>query len=264
MFGTLIDDTALAIWRHPSMDFEIAGKTALVCGGSAGLGYACAEALAMEGAHVVLVARNSERLAQAAEQLSSASGLQQRTVLADVATELGRATILSACPTTDILITNAGGPAPKDFRELSISDWNEALASNFLASVEMIRMYVDGMAARGWGRIVNITSVTARMPIEKLDRSTAARLAVAGYVSGVARQVATTGVTINNLLPGVFETDRARKIGATDTLAEQAPMRRPGRPPEFGATCAFLCSKQASYITAQNILVDGGLAYVTI
>ncbi len=246
------------------MDLGIKGKTAIVTGGSAGLGYACAQALAAEGAEVVLAARDPKRLAVAADQIESLTGARPRVISADVSTSDGRNAILQECPSADILITNAGGPAPRDFRELSVEDWIEALNANFIASVELIRMYLDGMTASGWGRIVNITSVSARMPLERLDRSTAARLALSGYVAGVARQVADKGVTINNLLPGVFDTERARTVGATDALAQRAPIKRAGKPPEFGATCAFLCSEHASYITAQNILVDGGLACVTL
>lgn len=247
------------------MDLGIEGKTAVVCGSSAGLGLACAEALAREGAMVFLVARDAARLAAAAEKLCGTAKVRPGTVVADVSTEQGRAAILAACPRPDILINNAGGPAKKDFRELSIGDWKEALDANFIASVEMIRLAVDPMIANGWGRIVNITSLTARMPVEQMDRSTAARLALAGHVAGVARQVAHQGVTINNLLPGTFATERLAEIGTTaNALIAKVPMRRAGKLEEFGATCAFLCSTHAAYMTGQNVLIDGGLCPITI
>jgi 3-oxoacyl-[acyl-carrier protein] reductase len=247
------------------MDLGILGKSAVVCGSSAGLGFACAEALAREGVSVVLVARDAGRLAAAAVRLQQKTNSQPKTVVADVSTPQGRAAIFAACPQPDILVNNAGGPAKKDFRELSVADWHEAMETNFVASVEMIRLAIDGMIAKGWGRIVNITSLTARMPVEQMDRSTAARLALAGHVAGVARQVAHQGVTINNLLPGTFATERLAEIGTTgNALIAKVPMRRAGNVEEFGATCAFLCSMQAAYMTGQNVLVDGGLVPVTI
>lgn len=247
------------------MDLGISGKTAIVCGSSAGLGFACAEALAREGAAIVLVARDVARLEAAASRFHAWTDVTPRTVVADVSTVAGRAAIVAACPAADILVTNAGGPARRDFRDLSISDWQAAIDANFVASVEMIRQMIDGMMASGWGRIVNITSMTARMPVEQMDRSTATRLALTGYVAGVARQVAHSGVTINNLLPGTFATERLKEIGATgDSLAARVPMRRAGSPEEFGAACAFLCSKQAAYMTGQNIVIDGGLTTITI
>lgn len=248
------------------MDFGIAGKTALVCGSSAGLGFACATALAAEGVGVVMVARNARNLEAAAARLrAEAGGGDAVVVAADVASAAGRALVIKACPRPDILVTNAGGPARKDFRALTLADWQEAMDANFLATVEMIRMVVEGMMTRGWGRIVNITSMTARMPVAEMDRSTAARLAVVGYVAGVARQVAPRGVTINNLLPGTFATERLRQTGPTGAgLAERVPVGRTGDPAEFGAACAFLCSRQAAYITGQNLLIDGGLTNITI
>ncbi|MGE0845921.1 MAG: SDR family oxidoreductase [Flavobacteriaceae bacterium] len=247
------------------MDLGIADKVALVCGSSAGLGLACAEELAREGASVVLVGRDGERLRAAAERVGEIAGALPRTVRADVATPEGRASILAACPAPDILINNAGGPPRKDFRELTVDDWRASMDANFIASVEMIRETVDQMIGKRWGRIVNITSLTARMPVEKMDMSTSARLALAGYVAGVSRQIAESGVTINNLLPGTFATERLKAVGQTgDQLGKQVPMRRAGDPREFGAICAFLCSVHAGYVTGQNWLADGGLVPVTI
>lgn len=247
------------------MDFGIAGRRALVLGASRGLGFACAAALASEGVAVTLVARGRDSLDRAAARLHEATGATPQSVVADVATEAGREDALAACPAPDILVTNAGGPPGGDFRSLTLKDWQAALDANFLSAVELIRASVDGMAARGFGRIVNITSLTVRSPVENLDLSNAPRLALTGFVAGVARQLAPSGVTINNLLPGAIATERLRELGATaDKLIAKVPMGRAGTPDEFGATCAFLCSTHASYITAQNILVDGGLCTFTV
>jgi 3-oxoacyl-[acyl-carrier protein] reductase len=242
------------------MDLGIAGRTALVCGASRGLGFACAEALAREGVAVTLVSRGHDALAAAAGRIARHGGTPPRVVAADIATEPGRTAALAACPDPDILVTNAGGPPSKDFRALTPADWSAALAANFLSAVELIRGTIDGMAGRGFGRIVNVTSLTVRMPVQQLDLSNAPRLALTGYVAGVARQMAPHNVTINNLLPGTIATERLRELGAAaDRLIARVPMGRAGRPEEFGAACAFLCSIQAAYITAQNLLVDGGL-----
>lgn len=247
------------------MDLGIQGRTALVCGASRGLGMACAQALAAEGVRITLVARNAKTLEQAASRIGGSTGTKPAFVAADVATQSGREGIRDSMAEADILVTNAGGPPTKDFTELSIGDWEAALHANFLAAVEMIRTYVPGMRQRGFGRIVNITSMTVRMPIESLDLSTSARMALTGYVAGVARQVARDGVTINNLLPGTVMTDRIAELGATaDVLVARVPMGRAGKPEEFGAACAFLCSEQAAFITGQNLLLDGGLCAVTV
>jgi 3-oxoacyl-[acyl-carrier protein] reductase len=247
------------------MDFGIAGRTALVCGASRGLGFACAAALAREGVAVTLVARNHDALVAAAAGIAHDTGTAPAVVAADVATEAGRKAALAACPEPDILVTNAGGPSGRDFRTLTLADWSAALAMNFLSAVELTRATIDGMAARSFGRIVNITSLTVRLPVQQLDLSNATRLALTGYVAGVARQVAPQNVTVNNLLPGTIATERLRELGATaDGLLAKVPMGRPGLPEEFGAACAFLCSAQAAYITAQNLLVDGGLCPFTV
>jgi 3-oxoacyl-[acyl-carrier protein] reductase len=241
------------------MDFGIAGRTALVCGASRGLGFACAAALAREGVAVTLVARNHDALVAAAARIAHDTGTTPAVAAADVATEAGRKAALAACPEPDILVTNAGGPPGRDFRTLTLADWSAALAMNFLSAVELTRATIDGMAARSFGRIVNITSLTVRLPVQQLDLSNATRLA------GVARQVAPQNVTVNNLLPGTIATERLRELGATaDGLIAKVPMGRAGLPEEFGAACAFLCSAQAAYITAQNLLVDGGLCPFTV
>jgi 3-oxoacyl-[acyl-carrier protein] reductase len=247
------------------MDLGIAGRHALVCGASRGLGFACAAALAQEGAHVTLVSRSRGALSTAAERIWLETGRLPQIAEADIATEAGRKSALATCPAPDILVTNAGGPPAGDFRKLTHADWSAALEANFLSAVELIRLTVDGMAERGFGRIVNVTSLTVRSPVQQLDLSNAARLALTGYVAGVARQIAPRSVTINNLLPGTIATERIRDLGETaERLIAKVPMGRAGRPEEFGAMCAFLCSKHAAYITAQNILVDGGLCSFTV
>jgi 3-oxoacyl-[acyl-carrier protein] reductase len=243
------------------MDLGIAGRRALVCGASRGLGFACAAALAHEGVAVTLAARNATALGEAAARI----GRGASWVVADVATEAGRAAALDACRDPDILVTNAGGPPGGDFRGLSHAQWLAALEANCLSAVELIRAVVDPMIARGFGRIVNVTSLTVRMPVQKLDLSNAARLALTGYVAGVARQVAPHNVTINNLLPGTIMTERIRELGDTaQQLIAKVPAGRAGLPDEFAAACAFLCSAPAGYITGQNLLVDGGLCPITV
>ena len=247
------------------MDLGIAGRKALVCGASRGLGFACAAALAHEGVAVTLVSRNRDALAAAAARIERDTGIAPHVAAADVATENGRAAALAACLDPDILVTNAGGPPSADFRSLTLADWSAALTANFLSAVELTRATIDAMARRGFGRIVNITSLTVRLPVQQLDLSNAPRLALTGYVAGVARQMAPHKVTINNLLPGTIATERLRELGATaDKLIAKVPMGRAGTPEEFGAACAFLCSAQAAYITAQNLLVDGGLCPFTV
>jgi 3-oxoacyl-[acyl-carrier protein] reductase len=247
------------------MDFRIKGKTALVCGSSRGLGLACAQALAAEGVSVTLVARRAEALEGAVERIAAATGSRSSFVVADVGTRSGLDAVRSAVATTDILVTNAGGPTAKNFIDLTLSDWEAALHANLLAAVELIRTYTPGMRERGFGRIVNITSMTVRVPVERLDLSTSTRMALTGYVAGVARQVAKEGVTINNLLPGTVLTERIAELGATaDALVAKVPAGRAGKPEEFGAACAFLCSEQAAFITGQNLLLDGGLCRLTV
>jgi 3-oxoacyl-[acyl-carrier protein] reductase len=226
---------------------------------------ACAWALADEGVHVTLVARRAEILQAAADRIAEATGNRPDFVVADVGTAQGRAAVQASSAEADILVTNAGGPPAKDFVELTPEDWGRALDANFLSAVEMIRTFTPGMRTRRFGRIVNITSATVRMPVERLDLSTSARLALTGYVAGVARQIAKDGVTINNLLPGTIMTERLAELGATaDALVARVPAGRAGKTEEFGAACAFLCSEQAAFITGQNLLVDGGLCALTI
>ncbi|AOV04940.1 MULTISPECIES: SDR family oxidoreductase [Delftia] len=260
------------------MDLGIAGKWALVCGASKGLGFGCAKALAQEGVNLVINARNPEALQEAAASLAAlAPQVKVLAVAADITTEEGRAAVLSAAGGPgvdfDIVITNAGGPPPGDFRDWDRAAWLKAVDANMLTPIELIKATVDGMAARGFGRIVNITSSAVKAPIDILGLSNGARSGLTGFVAGLARSgIAAKGVTINNLLPGKFDTDRLRttftaaanKSGKSlDDVRlvqqSQVPARRFGTPEEFGAICAFLCSAHAGYMTGQNILPDGGL-----
>jgi 3-oxoacyl-[acyl-carrier protein] reductase len=259
------------------MDLGISGKSALVCGASKGLGFGCAQALAREGVHVLLVARGAEALQAAADKLRADAAVPQGTrieqVAADITTADGRAAVFARRRDFDIVVTNAGGPPPGDFREWDREAWIKAVDANMLTPIELIKASVDGMAARGFGRIVNITSSAVKAPIDILGLSNGARSGLTGFVAGVARaqKLAAAGVTINNLLPGAFDTDRLRgtmegaskKTGqpveaVADARRKTIPAQRFGTPEEFGATCAFLCSKHASYITGQNVLIDGG------
>ncbi len=253
------------------MDLGIAGRKALVCGASAGLGYACAQALGQEGVNLVIVARTPGPLEEAAQRLRQAGTGTVAFVVADVATPEGRARILAEHPEVDILITNAGGPPPGDFRHWQREDWLAALDANMLAPIELIKATVDGMMDRGFGRIVNITSSAVKSPLEQLGLSNGARAGLTGFVAGLARSVAARGVTVNNILPGTFDTARlagnfaaqARREGRTPEEVRQArvakhPARRLGRPEELGKACAFLCSVHAGYINGQNLLLDGG------
>ncbi len=253
------------------MDLGIKGRTALVCGASKGLGRACAQALAEAGANVVIVARTAQPLNAAADEIRAATGVSVTAVACDITTPEGRAQALAACGQLDILVTNAGGPPPGDFREWQRDDWIRALDANMLTPIELIKACVDDMMARGFGRIVNITSSAVKAPIDILGLSNGARSGLTGFVAGLARTTVGHNVTINNLLPGAFDTDRlagtlqasAAKRGQTleevrTQRAAAIPARRFGQPNEFGATCAFLCSAQAGYITGQNVLIDGG------
>jgi len=253
------------------MDLGIRGRWALVCGASKGLGLGCAQALAEAGVHIVLNARSAEPLAQAAAAIREASGVTVIEVAADVTTPAGRAQVLAAHHDLDILVTNAGGPPPGDFRGFDRDDWIRALDANMLTPIELIRSTIDSMTGRGWGRIVNITSSSVKSPIGALGLSNGARSGLTGFVAGLARQVARQGVTINNLLPGAFDTDRLRsniesaaRQGNTTFEAARAqriagiPAGRLGHADEFGKLCAFVCSDHASYMTGQNLLLDGG------
>jgi 3-oxoacyl-[acyl-carrier protein] reductase len=254
------------------MDLGIAGKWALVGGASKGLGYGCALALVREGVNVVIVARGAEALDAAATRLKALSAGQVLAVAADVTTSEGRAAIFAARKDFDIVVTNAGGPPPGDFHDWERADWIKALDANMLTPIELIKATVDGMKARGFGRIVNITSGSVKAPIGNLGLSNGARSGLTGFVAGVARSsLAAHNVTLNNLLPGAFDTDRIRvtmqgaatRSGQTveavaDARRKTIPAQRFGTLEEFGETCAFLCSQQAAYITGQNILTDGG------
>ena len=254
------------------MDLGIEGKWALVCAASKGLGKGCAQALVREGANVVITARGAETLEATAAELRTLGRGEVRAVAGDIATEAGRAAALAACPQVDILINNAGGPPPGDFRDWDRDAWIRALDANMLAPIELMKATVDAMAARGYGRVVNITSGAVKAPIDILGLSNGARSGLTGFVAGLARsKLAGRGVTINGLLPGAFDTDRLRgtmsgvaaKLGKSlDVVAAERqkniPAQRFGSSEEFGAICAFLCSVQAAYITGQNILADGG------
>jgi 3-oxoacyl-[acyl-carrier protein] reductase len=256
------------------MDLGLTGRWALVCGASKGLGHACADALAGEGANVVIAARGAEALEAAAQRLRAAHpGVQVLAVAGDITTPEGRSAALAAAPQVDLLVTNAGGPPTGDFRTWDRDTWLRALEANMLTPIELIKASVDAMADRGFGRIVNITSAAVKAPIDILGLSNGARSGLTGFIAGLARQpkLASRGVTINNLLPGPFETDRLRVTfeGAAartgrpiDQLMDErrttVPARRFGDPREFGEVCAFLCSRQAGYLNGQNILLDGG------
>jgi 3-oxoacyl-[acyl-carrier protein] reductase len=248
------------------MDLGIAGRRALVCAASKGLGRGCAQALAREGVAVTIVARTEATLAQTAREIGAAS-----YVACDITTPEGRAAALAACPDPDILVTNAGGPPPGDFRQFDRDAWIRAIDANMLTPIELIKATVDRMAERKFGRIVNITSSAVKAPIDILGLSNGARSGLTGFVAGIARKLARDGITINNLLPGSFDTDRTRttmegraKAAGKDvaTVKEAArvaiPAQRFGNIDEFGAVCAFMCSVHASYLVGQNILLDGG------
>jgi 3-oxoacyl-[acyl-carrier protein] reductase len=255
------------------MDLGISGRRALVCAASKGLGRACAAALAREGVAVTIVARGAEALEATAAELRKlgAGDTAVTTVAADITTAAGRAAALAACPAPDILVNNAGGPPPGDFRDWSRDDWLKAIDANMLSPIELIKATVDGMIERRFGRIVNITSGAVKAPIDVLGLSNGARSGLTGFVAGLARKTVRHNVTINNLLPGFFATDRmqaviggqakAKGVGYETALAERVatiPAGRVGDPAEFGAACAWLCSAQAGYITGQNWLLDGG------
>lgn len=253
------------------MDLGIKGKSALVCAASKGLGKGCAFALAREGVNVTIVARGREALEATAEEIRKATGVKVAVVATDIATEAGRREALAACPNPDILVNNAGGPPAGDFRDFTRDDWIKAIDANMLTPIELIKATVDGMIARKFGRIVNITSAAVKAPIDILALSNGARSGLTGFVAGLARKTVLHNVTINNILPGMFETETLRKrseaaakMQGTTTEAVHAtrmkgiPAGRFGEPDEFGALCAYICSSQAAYITGQNFLIDGG------
>jgi len=253
------------------MDLGIAGRRAIVCGSSKGLGRACAEALARDGAHVFLNARSRDGLEQAAREIAADTGAKVEAVAADVTTPEGRRALLEACPSPDILVNNAGGPPPGNFRNWSRDDWIKALDANMLCAIDLIRLTIDGMIERRFGRVVNITSHMVKSPVGMLGLSNGARAGLTGFVSGLSRDVIAHNVTLNNLMPGQFDTDRLRsnheKFAAAskrtpdelrESMRKQIPAQRFGTPAEFGAACAFLCSAHAGFITGQSLLLDGG------
>ena len=252
------------------MDLGIKGRKAIVCAASKGLGKGCAEALAREGVEVTICARGAEVLHATAKELGAA-GAKVTPVVCDVTTEEGRKALLAACPNPDILINNAGGPPPGDFKNFTLDDWRKAVEGNMITPIALIHATVYGMMQRGFGRIVNITSQSVKAPIAALELSNGARLGLTGAVAVIARKAARNNVTINGILPGPFDTDRLR--GTSQKMAEArkvpvsvideerkggVPAGRFGTPAEFGAAVAFLCSEHAGFITGQNILIDGG------
>ncbi len=253
------------------MDTGLTGKRALICAASKGLGRACATALAREGVAVTITARGEAALQAAAEEIRRACGVRVTAVAGDITTESGREAALAACPDPDILVTNAAGPPAGDFRDWSRQDWIAALDANMLTPIALIRAVVDPMIARRFGRIVNITSGSVKSPIAALGMSNGARAGLTGFVAGLARQVARHNVTINNLLPGPFLTDRLRSLSALaaqksgrsvdEEIAERGragPAGRIGDPAEFGDACVFLCSASSGFVVGQNLLLDGG------
>ncbi len=253
------------------MDLGIRGKTAIVCAASKGLGKGCAVALAREGVNLVITARGKEALQATAEEIRKACGVTVTAVAGDITTEEGRKAALAACASPDILINNAGGPPPGDFRNWEREAWIQALDANMIAPILMIRAVVDGMIEKNFGRIVNITSGAVKNPIAELGLSNGARTGLTGFVAGLSRKTVRHNVTINNLLPGPFDTDRLRSNFAFNARAsgksveelrkaraEANPAGRFGTAAEFGDACAFLCGAQAGYITGQNLLLDGG------
>ncbi|MDG2460006.1 MAG: SDR family oxidoreductase [Luminiphilus sp.] len=253
------------------MDLGIRGRRALVCASSKGLGRGCAEALAAEGVDLVLNARGEEVLNTTADALRRQYGVEVVTVAADVTTESGQASVLAVAGDVDILVTNAGGPPPGMWSDWSREDFISAFDANLLAPIALIKALLPGMMDQGWGRIVNITSVAVKAPIPVLGLSNTARSGLTGYVAGVSRQVAASGVTINNLLPGLHDTDRLAMLDKVDAAAQgiseesaraartaSVPAGRFGTAGEFGAACAWLCSDKAGFVIGQNVLLDGG------
>jgi 3-oxoacyl-[acyl-carrier protein] reductase len=253
------------------MDLGIRGRAAIVCASSQGLGKGCANALAEAGVSLIINGRNQALLEQTAQEIRQAWGVSVTPVLADVSTAEGQAALLKACPNPDILVNNNGGPPVRNFRELNREGMLTGLTMNMVTPIELIQKVIDSMTSRGFGRIVNITSLSVKMPIIGLDLSSGARAGLTAFMAGVSRSVADKNVTINNLLPGSFDTARlrgnlslaAKRASVSDAEAAarsmaNIPAKRFGTPAEFGQTCAFLCSVHAGFITGQNILLDGG------
>ncbi|SMX28021.1 3-oxoacyl-[acyl-carrier-protein] reductase FabG [Pelagimonas phthalicica] len=259
------------------MDLGIAGKRALVCASSKGLGRGCAEALAEAGVELVMNARGAEALEATAQEIRDTYGVAVTTVAADIVSPEGRAKVLEVAGDVDILVTNAGGPPPGLWSDWGREEFVAALDANMLTPIALMTELMPKMAAKGWGRVVNITSQSVKAPIPQLGLSNAARTGLTGYVAGTARQVAPDGVIVNNLLPGIHATDRAVSLDggvaaaqgisleeAAEQRAATIPARRYGTRQEFGAMCAFLCSQQAGFIVGQNILLDGGATNATL
>lgn len=254
------------------MDLGIKGKTAIVCASSRGLGKACAVALAEAGVSLVLNGRDEKILTATANEIVKDTGVSVTPVIADISTQVGQAKVLEACPTPDILINNNGGPPFKDFRELDRDAMIDGVTMNMVTPIELIQKVVDHMISQKFGRIVNITSMSVKMPVPGLDLSSGARAGLTAFLAGVSRTIADHNVTVNNILPGFFDTDRLRGgleswaktngISVQEVAEDRAskiPAKRFGAPDEFGKTCAFLCSAHAGYITGQSLLIDGGV-----
>jgi 3-oxoacyl-[acyl-carrier protein] reductase len=254
------------------MNLGIAGRKAIVCASSRGLGKACARALAEAGCEVVINGRDAKALEATAAELSGIAGVRVIPVIADVATPEGQKALLAACPAPDILVNNNAGPPMRDFRSLSRQQMLDGVVANMVVAIELIQKVIDPMVERRFGRIVNITSASVKMPLAGLDLSSGARAGLIAFLAGIARTVARSNVTINNILPGAFDTDRLRGIlrkaaeqkgksveEATADRLKTIPAARLGDPDELGAACAFLCSAPAGYITGQNLLIDGGV-----
>jgi 3-oxoacyl-[acyl-carrier protein] reductase len=254
------------------MDLGIKGRTAIVCAASKGLGKGTALALAQEGVNVVITARTKAEIEATAEDIRKATGVKVTAITGDITTEEGRKAVLAACPNPDILINNAGGPPPGDFKDFTLDDWRKAVEWNMITPIALIKATVYGMMDRGFGRIVNITSQSVKAPIPSLELSNGARTGLTGAIAVIARKAARNNVTINNILPGPFDTDRLRS--STKKMAElqgqdeakvvaarkaAVPAGRFGNTAEFGAAAAFLCSQHAGFITGQNLLLDGGI-----
>jgi 3-oxoacyl-[acyl-carrier protein] reductase len=273
MSPTIVSKSWPIIVTGATMDLEISGRTALVCASSRGLGKACATALAQAGCAVVINGRESGALQQAVHDIARAvPGAKITPIAADVGTEAGREALLTACPSPDILVNNNGGPPPTEFRKLSKEALIAGLDANMITPIALIQRVIDGMVARRFGRIINITSLSVKMPLSGLDLSSGARAGLTAFLAGPAREVAHANVTINQILPGMFDTDRLRNstarmaqmkgMSATEMgeqRRQQVPARRFGNAEEFGRLCAFLASAQAGYITGQNLVIDGGL-----
>jgi 3-oxoacyl-[acyl-carrier protein] reductase len=254
------------------MDLGIDGRKAIVCASSRGLGRACAFRLAEAGCEVVVNGRDKDKVAQTTDEIAKATGAKVTPVIADVATAEGQAALFAACPEPDILVSNNAGPPFRDFRELDRDKMIAGVIGNMIVPIELIQKAIGPMRARKFGRIVNITSGSVKMPLAGLDLSSGARAGLTAFLAGIARQIAADNVTINSLLPGTFATDRlesnmqsvAKTQGISVDQAKAArmagvPAKRFGDADEFGAACAFLCSAHAGYITGQNLLMDGGV-----